>query len=297
VVEPSNGDIYVMGPVQSELRRKLRLGYTYDAYTESYIGETSPFLIDGGIRGRGAVPTHVDVYVQSSGSAVKKSAAVTGGTLGYLRLPVWTSWESGADNGTETDAFVAQVAADITAWSNCGGQNCFVGPPAGNTVYVKGYDDFISIQILEVERDRHVFRTRVYELPPIFLPVVILAGETGELDCGGSSRGGAGDSILFEIVDVECDGDSGICVYVDWSHYSGSCTEEPPGVDPYTGLIKVYDRCIFSYYTVDFLLTGGAGEGNPPIPVLGRATYWYEDGGYCEGKWIVDSICGTPECG
>lgn len=102
----------------------------------------------------------------------------------------------------------------------------------------------------------------------------------------GGGGGGGGDSIRFRVVDVICT--NGVLEYikVQWTHYSGGCDIDPPGIDAYTGLINVYDTCILSYYTVDFLTSGQA---------TGRATYFYSQG-YCEGQWLVDSICGTPEC-
>lgn len=107
------------------------------------------------------------------------------------------------------------------------------------------------------------------------------------------SGGGGGDSIRFVIVSVECSDKT--CVWVRWTHYTGGCGSVPPGVDPYTGYIKVIDSCILSYYTIDFL----EGSGPYGTGASGRATYWYPREEYnsgCEGVWIIDSICGQPEC-
>lgn len=104
------------------------------------------------------------------------------------------------------------------------------------------------------------------------------------IDSSGGTTGG--DAIRFVIVDCICT-EYGILdhVTVNWTHYNGGC-DEPPGVDPVTGLINVYDTCVLEYYTQDFLTSGDA---------TGRATYFYSRD-YCEAKWYVDSICGTPEC-
>lgn len=109
---------------------------------------------------------------------------------------------------------------------------------------------------------------------------------TRPTDNGGS--GGGGDQILFRVVDVICGSETSIIA--EWTHFTGGCDSEPPGLDPYTGYVQIYDTCILSYYTVDFLLSGADGYG-----ATGRATYWYtrED---CVGRWIVDAICGQPEC-
>ncbi len=72
------------------------------------------------------------------------------------------------------------------------------------------------------------------------------------------------------------------------------------GIDEYTGLIKVYDRGIFEYYTAEQLVNGVAFEyGSTGTGMAGRATYWYSRvDGYesCSPKWIVDSLIGNPEC-
>lgn len=101
--------------------------------------------------------------------------------------------------------------------------------------------------------------------------------------------GGGGDEIRFRVVDVYCDDDETIAM-VEWTHYT-RCPEEPPGIDPYTGLIPVHDSCVFSYYTIEQLMQGDSGQG-----VSGRATYWYPRDSNCAGVWIVDSVCGQPEC-
>jgi hypothetical protein len=101
------------------------------------------------------------------------------------------------------------------------------------------------------------------------------------LDSAGGE--GGGDQILFRVVDVVCEPE--LYVVVEWTHYTG-CGVDPPDTDPYTGYINVYDSCVLAYYTVDYLLSGATG----------RATYWYPRDSYCMGKWIVDSICGQPEC-
>lgn len=104
--------------------------------------------------------------------------------------------------------------------------------------------------------------------------------------------GGGGTRIRFRIVDVVCYGDSLLYVVAEWTHYTGGCNQDPPGADSYTGEVHIYDSCIFSYYTFDFLLNGTDGNG-----ATGSATYFFPRDSYqCEGMWIVDSVCGQPEC-
>jgi hypothetical protein len=103
------------------------------------------------------------------------------------------------DNTKKTNNFVDQVAADLIAWSNCGGQYCF----AGTFDYLpNGYDDFASVQIFEAEPGRYVFRTRIYELPPLFLPDVIVAG-------GEPPSCRAGELYRFELTETIGNGDGG----------------------------------------------------------------------------------------
>jgi len=109
------------------------------------------------------------------------------------------------------------------------------------------------------------------------------------IDSAVGSGGGGGDQILFHVVDVHCYPE--LSVTAEWTHSSGGCNSDPPGADPYTGHVEIFDSCIFAYYTKDYLINGNDGYG-----ATGRATYWYPRGD-CEGKWIVDSICGQPECG
>jgi hypothetical protein len=110
----------------------------------------------------------------------------------------------------------------------------------------------------------------------------------------GGGGGGGTHRIRFRVVEVVCEDGDLQHVVAEWTHYSGSCSGQPPGVDEYTGYVEIHDSCILSYYTVDFLTEGDGAEGT--------ATYWYErgdeysSGEECNGMWIVDSICGTPEC-
>ncbi len=124
--------------------------------------------------------------------------------------------------------------------------------------------------------------------------------------------GGAGGTheILFYIVGVYCpdeystDPCDRFYVEVVWTHYTGGCGKTPPGVDDYTGFIRVYDNGgILEFYTADQLLNGThvSDDGSIGSGLKGRATYWYprEDSSCsygCEPLWIIDSLIGNPEC-
>lgn len=162
VRDPNTGTMRVLNATNSGTRRLSRL-------TAKGNGE----LLSGGLRGIGSLPEVADLYCQRSGVVEKKSSNITGGNVGYVRLPIWTTWEYTTSNEAATVAFADQVTSDISAWSNSGGQYCF----AGAFDYLpSGFDDFLSIQILETEPENYVFRSRIYELPSVFLPVVVLAG-------------------------------------------------------------------------------------------------------------------------
>ena len=106
------------------------------------------------------------------------------------------------------------------------------------------------------------------------------------LHAGGGS--GGGHSIWFTIESVLCNSDDSKTLFVTATYYTGGCTKAIPGEDEY-GQIQVEDPCsILAFYTQTFLESGG---------VTGRATYMYPRGAeYCEAVWLVDQICGVPEC-
>jgi len=106
----------------------------------------------------------------------------------------------------------------------------------------------------------------------------------GRFNGGGTST----HEIWFTIESVLCNADDSKTLFVTATYYTGGCTKAIPGEDEY-GQIQVEDPCsILSFYTQEFLESGG---------VTGRATYMYPRGAeYCEAVWLVDQICGVPEC-
>ncbi len=104
------------------------------------------------------------------------------------------------DHEELTENFVLAVAADAVNWQDAGGQYCFAGPIAYQP---NGYDDFFSIEIYEKPEGDYVFRSRIYELPPYFMPPVILAGGE-EPECARE-----GEMYRFEIFEDIENGDGG----------------------------------------------------------------------------------------
>lgn len=105
------------------------------------------------------------------------------------------------------------------------------------------------------------------------------------IEAGGGGSSGS-HHIWFTINSVTCNDDDSMTMSVTVTHYTGGCTATIPGADEYDG-VTVEDPCsILSNYTVEFL-EGGA---------IGRATYMYPRTGYCAPEWILDTICGSPEC-
>lgn len=103
-----------------------------------------------------------------------------------------------------------------------------------------------------------------------------------------TASGGGGETIWFRIVSVECVSSTETILTVEPTWYTGGCTTVIPEQDPYTGYVIVEDVCsILKFYTAEWL---GSGD------VIGRATYMYPRSGTCTAKWLVDTICGIPDC-
>jgi len=114
-------------------------------------------------------------------------------------------------------------------------------------------------------------------------------GEAAILQVGGGSGGGTHE-IWFTIISVECPSPTETILTVLPTYYTG-CSGDIPGADPYTCYCIVEDVCsILSYYTKEDL-----------VGRVGRATYMYPYScgvaADCNaGLWLVDTICGSPEC-
>jgi len=99
--------------------------------------------------------------------------------------------------------------------------------------------------------------------------------------------GGGSQRIWFEISSVICNEDLTKTLNVTATHYTGGCTKAIPGEDEY-GNIVIEDICgILNYYTQEWLESGG---------IKGSATYMYPREEDCEPLWLVDNVCGQPEC-
>ena len=103
------------------------------------------------------------------------------------------------------------------------------------------------------------------------------------IEAGGA--GGGTHEIWFTIISVECVSATEMILTVSPTHYTGGCTATIPGEDSY-GYVEVEDVCqILLFYTAEWL-----------VGKTGRATYMYPRAGDCVPLWLVDVICGTPEC-
>jgi len=100
--------------------------------------------------------------------------------------------------------------------------------------------------------------------------------------------GGGGESIWFTIDSVMCPGvddveEETLVVSAEW--YTGGCSKTPPGQN-YEGGYDVYGYC-----------TGMNGlTPTELVGTKGKATYGYPLSGYCEPRWLLDYLCGLPQC-
>ena len=105
------------------------------------------------------------------------------------------------------------------------------------------------------------------------------------IEAGGGGGGGT-HRIWFTIISVECVSATEMILTVLPTYYTGGCTTTIPGEDSY-GYVIVEDVCgNLLYYTQTYLESG----------VTGSATYFYPRTGTCTPLWLLDSICGSPEC-
>lgn len=99
---------------------------------------------------------------------------------------------------------------------------------------------------------------------------------------------GGGHSIWFTIDSVLCpdtDYVSETTLVVTATWYTGGCNKTPPGAND-DGTYNVYNLCSYlSYYTATEL-----------VGKTGRAAYYYPVTGDCEPRWIVEDLCGEPQC-
>jgi hypothetical protein len=105
-----------------------------------------------------------------------------------------------------------------------------------------------------------------------------------EIKPRGGGTGGTHE-IWFTIISVECVSATEMILTVNPTWYTGGCDAAIPDADSY-GYVTVEDVCeILLFYTAEWL-----------VGKTGRATYMYPRTGTCTPKWLVDVICGTPEC-
>jgi hypothetical protein len=164
---------------------------------------TSPMLIAGGRTGAAAYVKWIKVHHTKNGlhdfwriKDLPRSGIVVSS------LSVWTTWEQdnsedeGISPGDPTaeeraNDFCQKVTDDIWEWMDSGGQYCFVGiHRKSEESNICGFDDYFSIQIKEHPKapGEYVFTHRFYELPPMFLPDVLLVGGKKGVCAGSESK-------------------------------------------------------------------------------------------------------------
>ena len=103
-----------------------------------------------------------------------------------------------------------------------------------------------------------------------------------------TGTGGGGHTIWFTIDSVLCpetDYVDETTLVVIATYYNQSCTGTPPWSN-YEVTYNVYDLfSYFSYYTAQEL-----------VGKTGRAGYYYPLTGSCEPRWVVEDLCGEPQC-
>lgn len=100
-------------------------------------------------------------------------------------------------------------------------------------------------------------------------------------------HGGGGATsyrIYFEIASYDCISDTEVEITVTVLWFTGGCTADIPG--SYGETVVVKDPCGILLFYPAATLPGKTGF----------ATYMYPRTGDCEPKWLLDDICGTPEC-
>lgn len=167
----------------------LRLMTAADSNTRCTATIAKSTIVAGSFRGKAVLPSHVAVFCRKANefslacnSQEKRTAVVGDGAFTHLAHSAWIVDERmfGGSlvkmNATDTGYYVAKVADDMATWLNSGGQYAF----AGAIMYApSGYDDYLTIKAAEVEPEVYWFSSRVYELPAVFLPNLLLSQYSG----------------------------------------------------------------------------------------------------------------------
>lgn len=172
VVDPLSSVVRLITPTDSDTRRTSTLAKTT--------------IIAGGRRGVGVAPSSVDVWCRKSTEFSliceeqdKRNASLSGGdpTFAHLAHSAWVVDErtvgsvTTVANSTATNNYVAKVAEAMHDWLDSGGQYAF----AGAIAYApSGYDDYLTIRTAETTPGDYTFTSRVFELPNVFLPSMLL---------------------------------------------------------------------------------------------------------------------------
>lgn len=249
------------------------------AAAESYtVGK--PFVVAGGVSSSygtsegytpyGSTPSSVDIQTVS-GTYVNKKPNETK----YKTVNVTAIWRTEYDE-KPPDSLVAQAGRDYFYQF----YRQFDFTLAGVQPWQQGYfDDYMVIrQTWNPKTGAYDAYTRVCSRPPNL---------TGEWVSQNQALGT--HEIWFEVLSVTCEADGSKVLYAKPTDYTGSCDSDIPGADEY-GNVEVTAKCSdLDPYPVEWLEAGGR---------VGRATWFFPRGAeYCEERWLLDKICGSPQCG
>lgn len=165
-----------------------RLMTATESDSRSLVTIAKPTLIAGGFRGKAVVPSNLAVYCREAyemslacDRQVKRVYPVGSGsgTFTHLAHSAWVA-DTRLVGGTMTEVnslatgyYVEKLADDLEGWLNSEGQYAFSG---AISYAPSGYDDYMTIRTAETDcPEEYTFHSRVYELPSVFLPNLLLS--------------------------------------------------------------------------------------------------------------------------
>lgn len=172
VVDPATGIVRLLDAPTSNARCQA----TFDKST----------IVAGGFRGKAVLPSSVAVFCRKAREfslvcdlQEKVDEVISAqATFTQLTHSAWIVEErlfGGSiihTNAADTGYYVEQLAEDMATWFNSGGSYAF----AGAINYApSGYDDYLTIKTAEVSPKQYTFTSRVFEVPSVLLPNLLLS--------------------------------------------------------------------------------------------------------------------------
>lgn len=165
--------LYLLNALNSRSRREANLA--------------TGLLATGGLTGPAEIPSSVTV-ICDGGSMGPQYYTGTIDPSGcspplsvHAALRIEFDWGSPV-NAAAGQGLVNQVAYDVAQWWQSGSHHAFTGVLPYAT---SGFDDYFEIAIEEREPRHHTLHSRIVELPPCFLPPLLL---TGSAPCDNHGR-------------------------------------------------------------------------------------------------------------